>query len=94
MSCFLSQPKSSPQTGNVHAVARIPERGAANEVNWPGIVAVALIVIAITAYKIHTKHATVAGADGPPTVLLVADLSEADSERCLRGDHSFGTGSA
>lgn len=49
------------------------------KVKWSGIVAVALVVIAITAYKIHTKHATVTGAQGLPRVLLVADLSEADS---------------
>ncbi len=59
------------------------------KVNGPGIVAVALIVIAITGYKVHTKHATVAGADGPPRVLLVADLSEADSEdACAEIIHS------
>ena len=48
-------------------------------VKWPGIVGVVLVVISIAAYKVHTKHATVAGADGLPRVLLVADLSEADS---------------
>lgn len=53
------------------------------KVNWVGIGAVALIVMAITAYKVHIKHAIVAGADGLPRVLLVADLSEADSaEAC------------
>ena len=49
------------------------------KVKWSGIVAVALVVIAITAHKVHTKHATVTGAEGLPRVLLVADLSEADS---------------
>jgi hypothetical protein len=49
------------------------------KVKWPGIVAVALIVIVITAYKFHIKHARVAGRDGVPRVLLVADLNEADS---------------
>lgn len=59
------------------------------KVNWPGIVFVALVVIAITAYKIHTKHATIAGADGLPRVLLVADLSEADSaDACAEIIHS------
>jgi hypothetical protein len=52
------------------------------KVKWPGIVGVALVVVAITAYKVHTKHATVAGADGLPRVLLVADPSEADSDAC------------
>jgi len=59
------------------------------KVSWPGIVAVALIVIAITGYKVHTKHATVAGVDGLPRVLLVADLSEADSaDACAEIIHS------
>lgn len=49
------------------------------KVKWPGIAAVALVVIAITTYKIHRKHAAVGGAERPPTVILVADLSEADS---------------
>lgn len=49
------------------------------KVKWSGIVAVALVVIAITAYKVHTKRVTVGEAKGPPRVLLVADLSEADS---------------
>jgi thioredoxin-like negative regulator of GroEL len=59
------------------------------KVNWPGIVATALIVIAITGYKVHTEHATVAGADGLPRVLLVADLSEANSkDACAEIIHS------
>jgi hypothetical protein len=59
------------------------------KVNWPGIAAVALVVIAITAYKVHTKHATIAGAEGLPRVLLVADLSEADSaDACAEIIHS------
>jgi hypothetical protein len=49
------------------------------KVNWSGIVAVAAVVIAITAFKVHTKHATIAGGERFPTVILVADLSEADS---------------
>ena len=49
------------------------------KVNWPGIMAVALVVIAITAYKVHIKHGIVAGTDRLPRILLVADLSEADS---------------
>lgn len=49
------------------------------KVKWSGIAVVAVVVIAITAYKVHTKRATVAGGEGYPTVLLVADLSEADS---------------
>ena len=59
------------------------------KVNWVGIVAVALVVIAITVYKVRTKHATVAGAEGLPRVLLVADLSEADSaDACAEIIHS------
>ena len=49
------------------------------KVNWVGIVTVVFIAITITAYKVHIKHAIVAGGDGLPRVLLVADLSEADS---------------
>lgn len=49
------------------------------KVKWSGIVAVALIVIAITAYKVHIKHATVTVGDGAPRILLVADLRESDS---------------
>ena len=59
------------------------------KVNWSGISVVALVVIVITAYKIHTKHATIAGAKGLPRVLLVADLSEADSaDACAEIIHS------
>ena len=59
------------------------------KVKWPGIAAVVLVVIAITVYKIHAKHATVAGAEGLPRVLLVADLSEADSaDACAQIIHS------
>lgn len=59
------------------------------KVKWPGIVAVALILIAITAYKIHIKHATATAAEGVPTVLLVADLTEADSaDACAQIIHS------
>lgn len=59
------------------------------KVKWPGIAVVALVVIAITTYKIHTKHAAVSGAEGPPTVILVADLSEADSaDACAEIIHS------
>ena len=59
------------------------------KVRWPGIAAVALVVIAIASYKIHTKHAAVGGTKGPPTVLLVADLSEADSaDACAEIIHS------
>ena len=49
------------------------------KVKWSGLFAVAIIAIAITAYKVHTKHATVAAGDGVPRIVLVADLSEADS---------------
>ena len=49
------------------------------KVNWVGIAAVALVVIAITVHKVHTKRSLIAGAEGLPRVLLVADLSEADS---------------
>lgn len=48
------------------------------KVNYSGIIAVALIAVAITAYKVHIKNATVA-RNSIPKVLLVADLSEADS---------------
>lgn len=48
------------------------------KVKWPGIVIVALVMTAITAYKGHIKRVTVAG-EAVPRVLLVADLSEADS---------------
>ena len=59
------------------------------KVNWPGIVAVVLVVIAITAYKVHIKHGIVAGGEGFPRVLLVADLSEADSaDACAEIIHS------
>ena len=59
------------------------------KVKWSGIMAVALIVVAITAYKVHIKHATVAGEDGAPRVLLVADLSEANSaDACAEIIHS------
>lgn len=59
------------------------------KVNWPGILAVALVAIAITAYKVHVKHETVVGVAGLPRVLLVADLSEADSaDACAEIIHS------
>lgn len=59
------------------------------KLNWPGIVAVALVVIAITAYKVHIKHGIVAEGKGLPRVLLVADLSEADSaDACAEIIHS------
>lgn len=59
------------------------------KVNWSGIVAVAVVVIAITGYKVHTKRATIAGGEGFPTVILVADLSEADSaDACAEIIHS------
>ena len=59
------------------------------KVKWSGIVAVALVVVAITAYKVHAKHPTIAGAEGLPRVLLVADLSEADSaDACAEIIHS------
>lgn len=51
------------------------------KVKWIGLVAVALIAIAILAFKAHVSRETpVAVADSFPRVLLVADLSEADSE--------------
>ena len=59
------------------------------KVNWVGIVTVVFIAITITAYKVHIKHAIVAGGDGLPRVLLVADLSEADSaDACAEIIHS------
>ena len=59
------------------------------KVKWPGIAAVVIVAIAIITYKIHTKQAAVGGAEGLPTVLLVADLSEADSaDACAEIIHS------
>jgi len=59
------------------------------KVKWSGLLAVAIIALAITAYKVHTSHATVAGADGLPRIVLVADLSEADSaDACAEIIHS------
>lgn len=59
------------------------------KVTWRGIAAVALVAIGITAYKVHTKHATISGAERLPRVLLVADLSEADSaDACAEIIHS------
>jgi hypothetical protein len=49
------------------------------KVKWSGIAAVALIVTAITIYKVHTRRATATAADGFPEVVLIADLSEANS---------------
>ena len=67
------------------------------KVKWSGIVAVMLVVVGITAYKIHTKHAPVASENDLPRVLLVADLSEADSAdacadiiRSVRAAHERG----
>lgn len=58
------------------------------KVKWSGIIAVTVIVVAITAYKAHIKNATVAG-NSVPRVLLVADLSEADSaDPCAEIIHS------
>ena len=59
------------------------------KVNWPGILAVALVAIAITAYKVHVKRETVVAGPALPRVLLVADLSEADSaDACAEIIHS------
>lgn len=59
------------------------------KIKWSGIVAVALITIAIATYKVQTKRTTVVGTDGVPRVLLVADLSEADSaDACAEIIHS------
>lgn len=49
------------------------------KVKWPGIIVVALIATTIIAYKAHRMHKPIAGQDRIPTVVLVADLSEADS---------------
>lgn len=74
------------------SLLRNPKGVLPMKVKWPGIAAVALVVIAITTYKIHTKHETVGGAKGLPTVLLVADLSEADSaDACAEIIHSVRT---
>lgn len=48
------------------------------KVKWSGIVVVVVIVTAIVSYKVHVKNEAVTGG-GSPRVLLVADLSEADS---------------
>ena len=49
----------------------------------------AAVVIAITTYKVQTKRATLTRGEGFPTVLLVADLSEADSaDACAEIIHS------
>jgi thioredoxin-like negative regulator of GroEL len=59
------------------------------KIKWSGIVAVALIAIGIAAYKVQTKRTTVVGTDRVPRVLLVADLSEADSaDACAEIIHS------
>ena len=49
------------------------------KIKWSGILAVVVIVIGIAAYKRHTTHAAATSENDPPRVLLVADLSEADS---------------
>jgi len=49
------------------------------KVKFSGIAAVMLVVAGIMAYKIHIRHAPVASESDSPRVLLVADLSEADS---------------
>lgn len=48
------------------------------KVKWSGIVVVVVIVTAIVFHNVYIKNEAVTGA-GSPTVLLVADLSEADS---------------
>lgn len=58
------------------------------KVNWSGIIAVAIVVVAIAAYKVHFKNRTLTG-DSVPRVLLVADLSEADTaDSCAEIIHS------
>ena len=47
--------------------------------NWSGLAFVAFVVAAIISYKTHMRNVTVTREDRLPTVLLVADLSEADS---------------
>ncbi|MBV8477940.1 MAG: hypothetical protein JOZ36_14850 [Acidobacteria bacterium] len=49
------------------------------KIKWPGIVAVAMVAIAIIGFKGHQKRTAVAVKEGIPRVVLVADLSEADS---------------
>ena len=62
------------------------------KVKWSGILVLVLMMIAIGAYKVHTKRATAAREDGAPRVLLVADLSEADSaDACAEIIHSVWT---
>ena len=62
------------------------------KVKWSGILVLALMMIAIGAYKVRTKRATAAREDGAPRVLLVADLSEADSaDACAEIIHSVRT---
>ncbi len=48
-------------------------------VRWSRVLPVALIVIAIAAFKMHDKPGPLGTDEGLPRVLLVADLSEADS---------------
>ena len=49
------------------------------KVKWSGVLAVALVVAAIVAYKAHTRSTRGAEENGHPSVVLIADLSEADS---------------
>lgn len=60
------------------------------KVKWSGIATVALIMVTITVYKVHTKRATATAPDGGlPKVVIIADLSEADSaDACAEIIHS------
>lgn len=59
------------------------------KVKWSGILVVALVVVAIIAYKAHTRSARATEENGRPSVVLVADLSEADSaDACAEIIHS------
>lgn len=66
------------------------ERGMLQmKINWPALVAVALVAASVVGYKLHIKRATFSGENRLPRVLLVADLSEADSaDSCAEIIHS------
>ena len=49
------------------------------KIKWPGVVAVAIVAIAIVALKGHMRRSTAVLGTGIARVVLVADLSEADS---------------
>jgi hypothetical protein len=59
------------------------------KVKWSGILTVALVVVAIIAYKARTRSARATEENARPSVVLIADLSEADSaDACAEIIHS------